>query len=66
MQNGWGFLETGGLPYYIEVFLEIPHDVAKEKNVVFTFPLLTNLCYKTIAEIKYEMIGTVIVLIVLI
>ena len=27
-QNEWVCLEIGGLPYYIEVFLEIPHDAA--------------------------------------
>ena len=46
-------LETGGLPYYIEVFLEIPHDAAQEKNLdVFIFPSLTNMCYKIIALSK--------------
>ena len=60
-------LEMEGLPYHIEVFLEIPHDVAEEENLdVFTFPLLTNMCYKTTAQIKYEMIAFVVVLIVLI
>ena len=39
-RNGEG---VGGLIYYIEVFLEIPHDAAQEKNLdVFIFPLLTN------------------------
>ena len=27
----WGW--WGGLPYYIEVFLEIPHDAAQENNI---------------------------------
>ena len=57
----------GGLPYYINVFLKIPHDAAQEKNLdVFVFPLLTNMCYKIIAYIKYEMIDIEIVLIALI
>ena len=35
---------------YIEVFLEIPHDAASEKNLdVFIFPVLTNMCNKIIA-----------------
>ena len=55
-----------GLPYCIEVFLEIPHDTAWEKNFdVFIFPLLTNMGHKIIVLIKYKMIGTVMVLIVL-
>ena len=56
-----------GLPYYTEVFLEIPHDAAYGKNLdVFIFSLSTNMCYKTTAQIRYEMIGFVMVLIVLI
>ena len=51
----------GGLPYSIEDFAEICHD--QHRNI---FPLLTNMCYKTTAQIKYEMIGFTIVLIVLI
>ena len=42
----WGgrVLEMG-LPYYIGVFLEIPHDRVQEKNLdVFIFPMLTNMC----------------------
>ena len=66
-QNGGGLSRNGegvgGLIYYIEVFLEIPHDAAQEKNLdVFIFPLLTNMCCKIIAQIKYEIIGIVIVL----
>ena len=39
-QNGDVCLEMGGLHYYTEVFLEIPHDAAKKKNLdVFIFPL---------------------------
>ena len=56
----------GVLPYYIEVFLEISHDAAQENNLdVFIFSLLTNLCYKATAQIKYEMIEIAIVLIML-
>ena len=45
-----GLSKNGELLYYIEVFLEIPHDAAQEKNLdVFIFPLLTNMCYKIIA-----------------
>ena len=41
----------GEVPYYINVFLEINHDAAQEKNLdVFIFPLLTNICYKIIAK----------------
>ena len=55
-----------GLPYCIEVFLEIPHDTAWEKFFdVFIFPLLTNMGYKIILLIKYKMIGIVMILIVL-
>ena len=40
--------QNGGLPY-IEVFLEILHDAAQEKNLdVFIFPLLTSMCCKTV------------------
>ena len=52
MGGGGGEKGGGGgvLPCYIEVFLEIPHDGAQEKNFdVFIFPLLTNMCYKIIA-----------------
>ena len=60
-------MEGRGLPYYIEIFLEIPHNVAFEKNLdVYIFPLLTNMCYKIIAYIKYDMIGIVILLIMFI
>ena len=44
-EDGWGRGEDkmGALPYHIEVFLEIPHDAAQEKNLdVFLSPLLTN------------------------
>ena len=59
----WG----GGLPYYIQVFLKIPHDVVKEKNLdVFIFSLLTDMCYKTTDQIKNELTSIVIDLIVLI
>ena len=55
----WGVcLEMGGFPYYIGVFLKIPF--------VFILPLLTNMYFKIIAQIKYQMIGIVIILIVLI
>ena len=42
-----GCPEVGGLPYYIEVFLEIPHDAALEKIYVFILPLLINMSCKT-------------------
>ena len=49
------------------VFLEIPHDAAEEKNLdVFIFPLLANMYYKIIAEIRYELTSIVINLVVLI
>ena len=39
----------------------------RKKNLdVFIFPLLTKMCYKIIAEVKYEMIGITIILKVLI
>ena len=45
-----GVSRNEGLPYYIEVFLEIPHDVAWGKKFdVLIFHLLTNMCYKIIA-----------------
>ena len=45
-----GLSRNEGATYYIEVFLEIPHDTAQEKNIdVFIFPLLTNMCYKIVA-----------------
>ena len=38
-------LEMRRLPYYNEVFLEIPHDAAQQKNLdMFIFPLLENMC----------------------
>ena len=38
-----------------------------KKNLdMFISPLLTNMCYKTTAQMKYKMTGSVIVLIVLI
>ena len=41
---------NGGFPYYIELFLEVPHEAALEKNLdVFLFRFLTNMCYKTTA-----------------
>ena len=55
-QNGGDFSRNEGLPYYIEIFLEIDK---------FIFPLLTNMCYKIISATKYEIIGIVAVLIVL-
>ena len=70
----WGCVyRKGVLPFYIEIFLEIPHDVAQEKNLdVFIFPLLTNMCYKRTVEMidemieQYEMIGIARVLTVVI
>ena len=56
-KKGGCCLELRELPYYIEVFLEIPHNAASEKNLdVFIVPLLTNMCYKIIAKIKYEIV----------
>ena len=44
-------------------FLMMQH----KKNLdMFISPLLTNMCYKTTAQMKYKMTGIVIVLIVLI
>ena len=37
LEKGGGCLEMGGLPYYIEVFLEIPHDVAEKNLDVLSF-----------------------------
>ena len=57
----------GWVPYYTDVFLEIPHDAAQEKNLdVLVFPLLTNMYCKITAYKKCEMIGIAIVLITLI
>ena len=57
----------GGRLPCLQVFLEIPYGAVSEKNLdVIIFPLLTNMFYKTAAQIKYEMIGIVIVLIMLI
>ena len=40
---GEGVRQNGALPYHIEVFQEIPHDAAQEKNLdVFLSPFLTN------------------------
>ena len=42
--------EMGRLLYYIQDFLEIPHDALLEKNTdVFVFLLVTNMWYKIIA-----------------
>ena len=58
--GGGGLSRDKELHYYNEVFLEIPQDEAEEKNLdMFIIPLLTNMCYKTTAQIKYEMIGIV-------
>ena len=47
--GGGGGGGGGGVAILYEVFLEIPHDVAREKNLdVFIFTLLTNICYKII------------------
>ena len=59
-QNGEGFVQKCGI-CCIEVFLEIAHHAAQGKIIdLFIFPLFKNMCYKIIAYIKYEMIGTVI------
>ena len=52
--GGGGGLSRNVFMFYvqncIEVFLEIPHDAAQEKNFdVFIFPLSTNMCYKIVA-----------------
>ena len=40
-----GMSRNGALLYYIEVFQQIHHDAAEEKNLdVFIFPLLTKMC----------------------
>ena len=59
---------NGALPNYTEVFLEIPCNTAQEnrKSWCVYLSFLTNMCYKIIAWIKYEMIGIVVVLILLI
>ena len=65
-QNEEVCLEMGGLPHYIEVFLEIAHDAAYRKKswcVYLSFVnqhVLQNNC------LKYEMIGIWIVFIVMI
>ena len=47
--GGGGGDRKGGLPYYIEAFLEIPHDAPQEKNPgAFIFLLLPNMCYTLI------------------
>ena len=67
MAGGGELSRNWEVPYYIEVFLEILHDAVQEKVLdVFTFPSVTNMWYKIIAQIKYEMIRIVIVLKVLI
>ena len=49
-QKWRGLSRNGGLPYYIEIFQGISHDVAQAQNFdVFFFPLLTNMCHKRIA-----------------
>ena len=53
-EGGGGGLSRNVFLFYvqncIEVFLEIPHDAAQEKNFdVFIFPLSTNMCYKIVA-----------------
>ena len=47
----------GWVPYYTDVFLEIPHDAAQEKNLdVLVFPLLTNMYCKITTYKKCEII----------
>ena len=59
-----GSVQKWGLPYHIEVFLEIPHDSVQEQNLdVF---ILCYKHYKINAQIKYQMICIVIVLTALI
>ena len=58
--------QNGELSYYIEVSLKIP-DAAYEKYLdVLIFTLPTNMYYKIIAYVKYEMTGNAVILIVLI
>ena len=48
-------------------FLEIPHNAAQEKNLyMFILPLLSSMCCEITVQIKYEMIGIAIVLIIVI
>ena len=62
-----GLSRNGEVTILYGVFLEIPHDAAEEKNLdVFIFPLLANMYYKIIAEVRYELTGIVINLVVLI
>ena len=49
-QNEGGYLEMGGWHIRIQVFLEIPNDAHKKNLAVFSFPLLTDMCYKTNAQ----------------
>ena len=59
--------QNGGLSYYIEVSLKILDDAAYEKYLdVLIFTLPTNMYYKIIAYVKYEMTGNAVILIVLI
>ena len=50
----WGVSRQGVFPYFIEVFLEIPHDAVYGKILMCLFFLCkqTNMCYKIIALIK--------------
>ena len=43
--------QKGELPYFIEVFLEIPHEAAQKKNldVYLSFANKPNICYNIIA-----------------
>ena len=56
-------MEREGSKIFLWRFLMMQH----KKNLdMFISPLLTNMCYKTTAQMKYKMTGIVIVLIVLI
>ena len=42
--------QKGELPYFIEVFLEIPHEAAQKKRCVYlSFANKPNICYNIIA-----------------
>ena len=61
-----GGVQKWGLVYYIEVFLDIPHDAAQGKNLdMCILSLLTKIWCKVIAYIKYEMIDIVIAVLII-
>ena len=58
--------QNGGLSYYIEVSLKILEAAYEKYLDVLIFTLPTNMYYKIIAYVKYEMTGNAVILIVLI